>query len=261
MKTKKLFTSIAAAVMLSTSLAGSGAVLSQTAHAANTTQTTTKNSNDKKGTVSVKRRSVTVTINSDKPTLLAVGEDGKSVKPVASTYTKGQTIQVYYSVAFTATAQGSEGHQLPAYYVENKEIDGKESMIFIPAGAVTAATAVPSQADWVKQAESDAKAIQEAYQNRDLKYIVVTPKSKKGAKIYYAYKKTRKSKKVYFKATKKKIKKGKKYKSSMIVKHGKTRYVYIGKKRYVKLSALKMVSAKYAPVKLSDDLKSLIIEN
>lgn len=261
MKTKKLFTSIAAAVMLSTSLAGSGAVLSQTAHAANTTQTTTKNSNDKKGTVSVKRRSVTVTINSDKPTLLAVGEDGKSVKPVASTYTKGQTIQVYYSVAFTATAQGSEGHQLPAYYVENKEIDGKESMIFIPAGAVTAATAVPSQADWVKQAESDAKAIQEAYQNRDLKDIVVTPKSKKGAKIYYAYKKTRKSKKVYFKATKKKIKKGKKYKSSMIVKHGKTRYVYIGKKRYVKLSALKMVSAKYAPVKLSDDLKSLIIEN
>lgn len=246
MKTKKLFTSIAAAVMLSTSLAGSGAVLSQTAHAANTTQTTTKNSNDKKGTVSVKRRSVTVTINSDKPTLLAVGEDGKSVKPVASTYTKGQTIQVYYSVAFTATAQGSEGQPLPAYYVENKVIDGKESMIFIPAGAVTAATAVPSQ---------------ESYKNRDLKYIVVTPKSKKGAKIYYAYKKTRKSKKVYFKATKKKIKKGKKYKSSMIVKHGKTRYVYIGKKRYVKLSALKMVSAKYAPVKLSDDLKSLIIEN
>lgn len=258
MKTKKLFTSIAAAVMLSTSLAGSGAVLSQTAHAANTTQTTTKNSNDKKGTVSVNRRSVTVTINSDKPPLLAVGEDGKSVKPVASTYTKGQTIQVYYSVAFTATAQqGSEGQQLPAYYVENKAIDGKESMIFIPAGAVTATTAVPSQADWVKQAESDAKA----YQNRDLKYIVVTPKSKKGAKIYYAYKKTRKSKKVYFKATKKKIKKGKKYKSSMIVKHGKTRYVYIGKKRYVKSSALKMVSAKYAPVKLSDDLKSLIVEN
>lgn len=246
MKTKKLFTSIAAAVMLSTSLAGSGAVLSQAAHAANTTQTTTKNSNDKKGTVSVKRRSVTVTINSDKPTLLAVGEDGKSVKPVASTYTKGQTIQVYYSVAFTATAQGSEGQQLPAYYVENKAIGGKESMIFIPAGAVTAATAVPSQ---------------EAYQNRDLKYIVVTPKSKKGAKIYYAYKKTRKSKKVYFKATKKKIKKGKKYKSSMIVKHGKTRYVYIGKKRYVKSSALKVVSAKYAPVKLSDDLKSLIVEN
>ena len=246
MKTKKLFTSIAAAVMLSTSLAGSGAVLSQTAHAANTTQTTTKNSNDKKGTVSVKRRSVTVTINSDKPTLLAVGEDGKSVKQVASTYTKGQTIQVYYSVGFTATAQGSEGQQLPAYYVENKAIDGKETMIFIPAGAVTAATAVPSQA---------------AYQNRDLKYIVVTPKSKKGAKIYYAYKKTRKSKKVYFKATKKKIKKGKKYKSSMIVKHGKTRYVYIGKKRYVKSSALKMVSAKYAPVKLSDDLKSLIVEN
>lgn len=251
MKTKKLFTSIAAAVMLSTSLAGSGALLSQTAHAANTTQTTTKNSNDKKGTVSVKRRSVTVTINSDKPTLLAVGEDGKSVKQVASTYTKGQTIQVYYSVGFTATAQGSEGQQLPAYYVENKAIDGKETMIFIPAGAVTAATAVPSQADWVKQ----------AYQNRDLKYIVVTPKSKKGAKIYYAYKKTRKSKKVYFKATKKKIKKGKKYKSSMIVKHGKTGYVYIGKKRYVKSSALKMVSAKYAPVKLSDDLKSLIVEN
>lgn len=252
MKTKKLFTSIAAAVMLSTSLAGSGAVLSQTAQAANTTQTTTKNSNDKKGTVSVKLRSVTVTVNSDKPTLLAVGEDGKSVKPVASTYAKGQTIKVYYSVVFTATAQGSEVQQLPAYYIENKAVDGKESMIFIPASAVTATTAVPSL---------DDKAIQEAYQNRDLKYIVVTPKSKKGAKIYYAYKKTRKSKKVYFKATKKKIKKGKKYKSSMIVKHGKTRYVYIGKKRYVKLSALKIVSAKYTPLKLSDDLKNLIVEN
>lgn len=36
----------------------------------------------------------------------------------------------------------------------------------------------------------------------------------------------------------------------MIVKHGKTRYVYIGKKRYVKSTAVKTVSIKYAPVKL-----------
>ena len=108
MKTKKLFTSLAAAVMLSTSLAGSGAVLSQTAHAADTTQTASTNAQAQKGTISVKRRSVAVTVNSDKPTLLAVTKDGKT-KPVASTYTKGQAIQVYYSVPFTATAQGSEG--------------------------------------------------------------------------------------------------------------------------------------------------------
>lgn len=260
MKTKKLFTSLAAAVMLSTSLAGSGAVLSQTAHAADTTQTASTNSQAKKGTISVKRRSVAVTVNSDKPTLLAVTKDGKT-KPVASTYTKGQAIQVYYSVPFTATAQGSEGQQLSAYYVDSQTVDGQSAMIFIPASEVTASTKVPTQDEWVKQAESDAKAIQDAYNNRDLKYIVVTPKSKKGAKIYYAYKKTKKSKKIYFKASKKKIKKGKKLKSSMIVKHGKTRYVYIGKKRYVKQSAVKLVSAKYAPVKLSDDLKSLIVEN
>ena len=254
MKTKKLFTSLAAAVMLSTSLAGSGAVLSQTAHAADTTQTASTNAQAQKGTISVKRRSVAVTVNSDKPTLLAVTKDGKT-KPVASTYTKGQAIQVYYSVPFTATAQGSEGQQLSAYYVDSQTVDGQSAMIFIPASEVTASTKVPTQDEWVKQAESDA------YNNRDLKYIVVTPKSKKGAKIYYAYKKTKKSKKIYFKASKKKIKKGKKFKSSMIVKHGKTRYVYIGKKRYVKQSAVKLVSAKYAPVKLSDDLKSLIVEN
>src|SRR5699024_1538723 len=211
MKTKKLFTSLAAAVMLSTSLAGSGAVLSQTAHAADTTQTASTNAQAQKGTISVKRRSVAVTVNSDKPTLLAVTKDGKT-KPVASTYTKGQAIQVYYSVPFTATAQGSEGQQLSAYYVDSQTVDGQSAMIFIPASEVTASTKVPTQDEWVKQAESDAKAIQDAYNNRDLKYIVVTPKSKKGAKIYYAYKKTKKSKKIYFKASKKKIKKGKKFK-------------------------------------------------
>ena len=103
--------------------------------------------------------------------------------------------------------------------------------------------------------------IQDAYNNRALKYIVVSPKSKKGAKIYYAYKKSAKAKKVYFKATKKKIKYGKKYKSSMIVKNGKSRYAYIGKKRYLKTSTIKVVSAKYAPVQLSDDLKNLIVQN
>ena len=94
-----------------------------------------------------------------------------------------------------------------------------------------------------------------------MQYITVTPKSKKGAKIYYAYKKSKKSKKITFAASKKTIKYGKKYKSSMIVKNGKTRYVYIGKKRYVKQSALKIVSAKYAPLNLPDDLKNLIVEN
>ena len=47
----------------------------------------------------------------------------------------------------------------------------------------------------------------------------------------------------------------------MIVKNGKNRYVYIGKKRYVKQSAMKIVSAKYTPLNLPDDLKNLIVEN
>ena len=258
MKTKKLFTSLVAAVMLSTSLAGSGAVLSQTAHAADTTQTASTNSQAKKGTISVKRRSVAVTINSDKPALLALNSDGKTLKKIASSYTKGQTIQVYYSLDITSNGQNNNS---AVYYIQNMTVDGKDTPVFIPASEVTASTKIPTQDEWAKQAESDAKAIQDAYNNRDLKYIVVTPKSKKGAKIYYAYKKTKKSKKIYFKASKKKIKKGKKFKSSMIVKHGKTRYVYIGKKRYVKQSAVKLVSAKYAPVKLSDELKNLLEEN
>ena len=165
----------------------------------------------------------------------------------------GQTVQVYFS---TTTVGGDI-----VYFVENKTINGKDSMIFIPASEVTVSSKVPTYDEFQKQAQSDQKAIQDAYNNRALKYIVVSPKSKKGAKIYYAYKKSAKAKKVYFKATKKKIKYGKKYKSSMIVKNGKSRYAYIGKKRYLKTSTIKVVSAKYAPVQLSDDLKNLIVQN
>lgn len=258
MKTKNLFTSLAAAVMLSAGLAGAA----QTVRADDTTQAqatsqTSTNSDAKKGTISIKHRSVTATINSDKPKIYAVEKDSKSTKPTDSDYTKGQTIQVYFSTQ--ATAQN--GQSMTLYYIEDKTIDGKDSMVFIPSTDVTVSSTVPSLDEYQKQAETDAKAIQDAYNNRDLEYIVVTPKSKKGAKIYYAYKKTKKSKKVFFKASKKTIKKGKKFKSNMIVKNGKTRYIYIGKKRYVKQSAMKITSAKYAPVKLSDDLKNLIVEN
>lgn len=228
MKTKKLFTSLAAAVMLSAGLTGSGvAMTAEPVHAA-TAQTA------KKGTVSLKRRSVKATINVDKPKIYVVSQDGKSIKSQDSTYTKGQVVPVYWSTEATSS-NGQSPNSLTLYYVENKTIDGKDCMIFLSAADVTTA---------------DTEAVQAAYKNRELKYIVVTPKSKKGAKIYYAYKKSKKSKKIYFKATKKKIKKGKKYKTSMIVKHGKTRYVYIGKKRYVKSTAVKTVSIKYAPVKL-----------
>lgn len=228
MKTKKLFTSLAAAVMLSAGLTGSGvAMTAEPVHAA-TAQTA------KKGTVSLKRRSVKATINVDKPKIYVVSQDGKSIKSQDSTYTKGQVVPVYWSTEATSS-NGQSSNSLTLYYVENKTIDGKDCMIFLSAADVTTA---------------DTEAVQAAYKNRELKYIVVTPKSKKGAKIYYAYKKSKKSKKIYFKATKKKIKKGKKYKTSMIVKHGKTRYVYIGKKRYVKSTAVKTVSIKYAPVKL-----------
>lgn len=251
MKTKKLFTSLAAAVMLSAGLAGTGMAMGQPVHAAGTTQS----SNTKTGTVSVKHRTVSATVNSDNPKLFVVAKDQTNPDQIDSNYTKGQTINVLWSIE---AKQGDKTVTL--YYIENRTINGKDSLVFIPSTDVTTSGNVPTESAFVEQANNDVKAIQDAYK-RSLQYITVTPKSKKGAKIYYAYKKSKKSKKITFAASKKTIKYGKKYKSSMIVKNGKTRYVYIGKKRYVKQSALKIVSAKYAPLNLPDDLKNLIVEN
>lgn len=251
MKTKKLFTSLAAAVMLSAGLAGTGMAMGQPVHAAGTTQS----SNTKTGNVSVKHRTVSAIVNSDNPKLVVVAKDQTNPDQIDSNYTKGQTINVLWS---TEAKQGDKTVTL--YYIENRTINGKDSLVFIPSTDVTTSGNVPTESAFVEQANNDVKAIQDAYK-RSLQYITVTPKSKKGAKIYYAYKKSKKSKKITFAASKKTIKYGKKYKSSMIVKNGKTRYVYIGKKRYVKQSALKIVSAKYAPLNLPDDLKNLIVEN
>lgn len=251
MKTKKLFTSLAAAVMLSAGLAGTGMAMGQPVHAAGTTQS----SNTKIGTVSVKHRTVSATVNSDNPKLVVVAKDQTNTDQIDSNYTKGQTINVLWSIE---AKQGDKTVTL--YYIENRTINGKDSLVFIPSTDVTTSGNVPTESAFVEQANNDVKAIQDAYK-RSLQYITVTPKSKKGAKIYYAYKKSKKSKKITFAASKKTIKYGKKYKSSMIVKNGKTRYVYIGKKRYVKQSALKIVSAKYAPLNLPDDLKNLIVKN
>lgn len=257
MKTKKLFTSLAAAVMLSAGLAGTGMAMGQPVHAAGTTQS----SNTKTGTVSVKHRTVSATVNSDNPKLVVVAKDQTntdqidSKDQIDSNFTKGQTINVLWS---TEAKQGDKTVTL--YYIENRTINGKDSRVFIPSTDVTTSGNVPTKSAFDEQANNDAKAIQDAYK-RSLQYITVTPKSKKGAKIYYAYKKSKKSKKITFAASKKTIKYGKKYKSSLIVKTGKTRYVYIGKKRYVKKSALKIVSVKHAPLNLPDDLKNLIVEN
>lgn len=252
MKTKKLFTSLAAAVMLSAGLAGTGMAMGQPVHAAGTTQS----SNTKTGTVSVKHRTVSATVNSDNPKLVVVAKDQTNTDQIDSNYTKGQTINVLWS---TEAKQGDKTVTL--YYIENRTINGKDSLVFIPSTDVTTSSNVPTESAFVEQANNDVKAIQDAYNKRSLQYVTVTPKSKKGAKIYYAYKKSKRSKKITFAASKKTIKYGKKYKSSMIVKNGKTRYVYIGKKGYVKQSALKIVSAKYAPLNLPDDLKNLIVEN
>lgn len=251
MKTKKLFTSLAAAVMLSAGLAGTGMAMGQPVHAAGTTQS----SNTKTGTVSVKYRTVSATVNSDNPKLVVVAKDQTNTDQIDSNYTKGQTINVLWS---TEAKQGDKTVTL--YYIENRTINGKDSLVFIPSTDVTTSGNVPTKSAFDEQANNDVKAIQDAYK-RSLQYITVTPKSKKGAKIYYAYKKSKKSKKITFAASKKTIKYGKKYKSSKIVKNGKTRYVYIGKKRYVKQSALKIVSVKHAPLNLPDDLKNLIVEN
>ena len=252
MKTKKLFTSLAAAVMLSAGLAGTGMAMGQPVHAAGTTQS----SNTKTGTVSVKHRTVSATVNSDNPKLVVGAKDQTNTDQIDSNYTKGQTINVLWS---TEAKQGDKTVTL--YYIENRTINGKDGLVFIPSTDVTTSGNVPTKSAFDEQANNDVKAIQDAYNKRSLQYLTVTPKSKKGAKIYYAYKKSKKSKKITFAASKKTIKYGKKYKSSMIVKNGKTRYVYIGKKRYVKQSALKFVSAKYAPLNLPDDLKNLIVEN
>lgn len=252
MKTKKLFTSLAAAVMLSAGLAGTGMAMGQPVHAAGTTQS----SNTKTGTISVKHRTVSATVNSDNPKLVVIAKDQTNTDQIDSNYTKGQTINVLWSIE---VKQGDKIVTL--YYIENRTINGKDSLVFIPSTDVTTSGNVPTESAFVEQANNDVKAIQDAYNKRSLQYITVIPKSKKGAKIYYAYKKSKKSKKITFAASKKTIKYGKKYKSSMIVKKGKTRYVYIGKKRYVKQSALKIVSAKYAPLNLPDDLKNLIVEN
>lgn len=252
MKTKKLFTSLAATVMLSAGLAGTGMAMGQPVHAAGTTQS----SNSKTGNVSVKHRTVPATVNSDNPKLVVVAKDQTNTDQIDSNYTKGQTINVLWS---TEAKQGDKTVTL--YYIENRTINGKDSFVFIPSTDVTTSGNVPTESAFVEQANNDVKAIQDAYNKRSLQYVTVTPKSKKGAKIYYAYKKSKKSKKITFAASKKKIKYGKKYKSSLIVKNGKTRYVYIGKKRYVKQSAMKIVSAKYAPLNLPDDLKNLVVEN
>ena len=251
MKTKKLFTSLAAAVMLSAGLAGTGMAMGQPVHAAGTTQS----SNTKTGNVSVKHRTVSAIVNSDNPKLVVVAKDQTNTDQIDSNYTKGQTINVLWS---TEAKQGDKTVTL--YYIENRTINGKDSFVFIPSTDVTTSSNVPTESAFVEQANNDVKAIQDAYNKGSLQ-ITVTPKSKKGAKIYYAYKKSKKSKKITFAASKKTIKYGKKYKSSMIVKNGKTRYVYIGKKRYVKQSALKIVSVKHAPLNLPDDLKNLIVEN
>ena len=251
MKTKKLFTSLAAAVMLSAGLAGTGMAMGQPVHAAGTTQS----SNTKTGTISVKHRTVSAIVNSDNPKLVVIAKDQTNTDQIDSNYTKGQTINVLWS---TEAKQGDKTVTL--YYIENRTINGKDSFVFIPSTDVTTSGNVPTESAFVEQANNDVKAIQDAYK-RSLQYITVTPKSKKGAKIYYAYKKSKKSKKITFAASKKTIKYGKKYKSSLIVKTGKTRYVYIGKKRYVKKSALKIVSVKHAPLNLPDDLKNLIVEN
>ena len=82
MKTKSLFTSLAAAVMLSAGLAGAGMSVAEPVHAA-TTQTS-----NQKGTISIKRRSVSATVNNANPKLYAVNQDGKIVKSMDSNYTK-----------------------------------------------------------------------------------------------------------------------------------------------------------------------------
>ena len=173
MNTRKLITSMAAAVMLSTGLAGVGtAMTNQPAQAA--TQSGSS--------ISIRRRSVTATVNSDKPQLIAYDPStNKFVKALDSTYVKGQTIPVYYAITATSTANGTS-QNVTFYFLENRTVDGKSCMILIPSTSVTPASTVPTAEEFQKTAENDAKTIQDAYANRTIKSITVTPKSKRAPK-------------------------------------------------------------------------------
>ena len=152
MNTRKLITSMAAAVMLSTGLAGVGtAMTNQPAQAA--TQSGSS--------ISIRRRSVTATVNSDKPQLIAYDPStNKFVKALDSTYVKGQTIPVYYAITATSTANGTS-QNVTFYFLENRTVDGKSCMILIPSTSVTPASTVPTAEEFQKTAENDAKTIQD----------------------------------------------------------------------------------------------------
>lgn len=253
MNTKRLVTLLTATIMLSTGVANASVVRYPVKAA---TQSTT---------INIKRRSVVATVNTDKPQLVAFDPSTqKMVKEIDSSYVKGQTVPVYFSTSATATVNGSN-QSINLYYLENRTVDGKDCMIFIPSTAVTTASAVPSYEEYQKNAENDKNTVQNAYQeayaNRKWKSFSITPKSKKGAKVYYAYRKSAKSKKIVFKASKLKIKYGKKYKAKNTYKNGKTLYVYIGKKRYIKSANVKPVDIKYEPLNLPDNVKDLIANN
>lgn len=91
MKTKKLFTSLAAAVMLSAGLAGTGMAMGQPVHAAGTTQS----SNTKTGTISVKHRTVSATVNSDNPKLVVVAKDQTNTDQIDSNILRVKPLMFY----------------------------------------------------------------------------------------------------------------------------------------------------------------------
>lgn len=249
---KNLITLLSAGLML---VSGASVATSvATAHAA-----TTSNSGS---TLRIKRRSVNAVIKDDKPKLIACdASTGKFVKQIDSAYTKGQAIPVYFSIAATAQNGSGQNENVNLYFVSTQTIDGKNCMVFVPDSSVTVASAVPTYDQYTKQAQDDATVIQNAFKNRKITSFSVTPKSKKGSKIYYVYRTGKKSKKFVFKASKKKIKKGKTFKARGVVKNGKSRYVYIGKMKYLKWNSVKITNVKYSALDLPDDVKNLIVEN
>lgn len=249
---KNLITLLSAGLML---VSGVGvAAPAATAHAATT--------NNSGSTLRIKRRSVNAVIKDDKPKLIACdASTGKFVKQIDSNYAKGQAIPVYFSIVATAQNGSGQNENVNLYFVNTQTIDGKNCMVFVPDSSVTVASAVPTYDQYSKQAQDDATAIQNAFKNRKITSFSVTPKSKKGSKIYYAYRTGKKSKKFVFKASKKKIKKGKTFKARGVVKNGKSRYVYIGKMNYLKWKSVKITNVKYSALDLPDDVKNLIVEN
>ncbi|MBD5429597.1 hypothetical protein [Lactobacillus sp.] len=188
-----------------------------------------------------------VVVKNAKPTLYGFtsGKDAKAVS-FTSNYTAGQTIKVLFKLDLNYNKDGQDT-KLPAYYVENETKDGVSYMKFILASDVEGTPNVPDYAQYKINLEAKQKEEAAEFQKtHKVKYMSLQKNSKKTIYYYTGYRKSAKSKKVYFKATKSKVK-ANTIKVDYTVKSGKTTYGHrYGKSnQWVKMSQYKITKVTY----------------